>query len=331
MPEVKKAIVSAGLIGRVSAHDVISPGGFFHGEKGALASTKTLDRLTDGLNWYFGIVRAAAPERWDAGREGRLCNNFGVPGFIRLLGELIRHIERRDNIWACELTLKALRENLQPLLEPVLIFLSSANEEGIERLFNVKLGSGGARQYYFALSQIINASIEEFQPAGFKEWKSDITNEEQEKADKDARWIQDKVHGFVVEKLREAYGEKFFDVGISSKEIKLKAHDKRMSESSPDEMGGPERYLDFLDLRKIVEQKENWPYFEASLSIPLPQQKKGMTKYIQWFDEINRIRRISAHPYQRAYSQADLDVLKLVTQKLSVALAPAVQGGLEAA
>jgi DNA sulfur modification protein DndB len=331
LPAVKQAIVSAGLVGRVTSQGVIRPGPFFVARKGELDSALTLDRLTDGLTWYFGLIRNANLPRWDAGSHGRICNNFGVPGHIRLLGEIVRHIENRDGVTASEMNLKALYPEIEQILGPVLGFLQTSTPEELDNRFKVAFGSGGTKQYYFALSQIVNADLPTFQPSGFQEWKSDITKEQQERADKDARWIQDKVHGFVVQKLRETYGENFFDLGISSKDIKLKAHDKRMSEESQDQTGGPERYLDFVDLKRIVEQKENWPHFEVTLNIKLPNQKKGMAKYIQWFDEINKIRRISAHPYQRSYSEADLEILKLVAQHLSSMFSTPLKGSLEAA
>jgi DNA sulfur modification protein DndB len=124
------------------------------------------------------------------------------------------------------------------------------------------------------------------------------------------------VHKHVVATLKSKYGNSFFDEGISSKEIQINAHKKRLEDDSG-ARGGPERYLDFLDLRKIIEQKDNWPFFESIFNIPLPKQKKGIAKYILWFEEVNRIRRVSAHPFERAYSQADLEILQLVAAQLA--------------
>lgn len=320
LPEVKKAIVSANLIGRVSSRGMITPGPFFVARNGELHNGDTLHRLMDALNWYFGLIRDANPQRWSDGRGGRVCNNFGVPGHIRLLGEIVRHIERRDSIASSEMDLKPLCVEIREVSEPVLRFLTDAPDEEIEKRFNVRFGSGGPSQYYFALSRIVNDTFPAFLPGGFREWKSEITKEEQEKADRDAKWIQDKVHGLVVDRLRGAYGDDFFDRAIFSKEIKLKAHDKRMSEEAGASVGGPENFLDFLDLKKIVEYKENWQYFDDIFNIRLPEQKKGIAKYIQWFDEINRIRRVSAHPYKRAYSKSDVEILRLVIQHVNASL-----------
>jgi len=269
----------------------------------------------DGLTWYFSKIKSANEERWERGLQGRLCNNFGVPGHIRLFAELIRHVERRDGLTASEMSLREIFFEVEPFLSPVTTFIATASHVQFEELFNVKLGSGGIRQYYFALSQIANKSNPDFRPTGFEQWLSEITREEQDKADKDAKWIQDFVHTYVVDSLRRVYGNGFFDKGISNKEIQISAHKRRLDDPG-DSRGGPEKYLDFLDLKKIVEQKENWLHFINTLNIPLPDQKKGLSKYIQWFDEVNRIRRVSAHPYQRTYSQLDLTILQVVTKHL---------------
>lgn len=326
LPEIRKAIISANLVWRITNKDTWAPGPFCCVKKGQIDNKATLDRLMDGLTWYFNEIRSFERDRWERGKAGRICNNFGVPGYVRLLSEIIRHVEKTDGISATDLALKDLQKAISPFLEPVRKFVQDATGEEFEAQFNVKLGSGGVKQYYFALSKITNASLPEFKPTGFEQWLSELNKEQQAHADRTAKWIQDVVHKHVVEMLKSEYGEKFFDEGISNKEIQMNAHKKRLDDDSTTR-GGPERYLDFLDLRKIVEQKENWPLFEKIFSIPLPKQKKGLAKYVLWFDDVNRIRRVSAHPYERAYSQADLELLQLVAVQLSKAgLGTAPQG-----
>lgn len=230
------------------------------------------------------------------------------------LVSLFRFIERRDTVVPSQLSLSQLQAVLNPLIEPILTLIADASPEKFDEIFNVKLGSGGIKQYYFALSQCVNRKFPDFRPAGFEQWLSELGLGEQEKADKDARWIQGKVHSIVVDKLRELYGKKFFDRGISNKDTNRSSYEKIGRRR-----GGSRRVgeiLEFLELRKIVEQKDNWPHFAASFNIPLPGQQKGLAKYVKWFDEVNRIRRVSAHPYQRTYSQQDLEILQIVTKKL---------------
>jgi DNA sulfur modification protein DndB len=275
-----------------------------------------MNRLMDRLEYYFSKLRDASEERWEAGKDGRIYAIILVSlDILDCLVSLFRFIERRDTVVPSQLSLSQLQAVLNPLIEPILTLIADASPEKFDEIFNVKLGSGGIKQYYFALSQCVNRKFPDFRPAGFEQWLSELGLGEQEKADKDARWIQGKVHSIVVDKLRELYGKKFFDRGISNKEIQIAAHMKRLDDEEEDR-GGSEKYLEFLELRKIVEQKDNWPHFAASFNIPLPGQQKGLAKYVKWFDEVNRIRRVSAHPYQRTYSQQDLEILQIVTKKL---------------
>lgn len=315
LPEVRKAIISAGLIGRVSGKDrVLVPGPCFHKK-----NEQAMARLMEVLTWYFDRIRHSNAARWEE-PKGRLCNNFGVPGHIRLLGELIKHVEHEQSVDARELAPKALFDALSLLLEPVTTFIRDASNTEFSERFNVKLGSGGVKQYYFELVHLVHGANADFVPAGFEDFVQQTTKDEQEQADKDVKWVQTRVHQLVVDKLRELHGKDFFDVAISNKEIQARAYQKRLDDE-PSQRGELAMCLDFVDLRKIIEQADNWPSFEQALSIPLPNQKRGMAKYVKWIDEINRIRRIPAHPYKRAYTREDLQLLKLVTAHLSSASA----------
>ena len=52
------------------------------------------------------------------------------------------------------------------------------------------------------------------------------------------------------------------------------------------------------------------------LSIPLPDEPSGKHFYRGWFDAINKIRRVAAHPSGRAYKASDLEVLSIVVDHL---------------
>lgn len=55
---------------------------------------------------------------------------------------------------------------------------------------------------------------------------------------------------------------------------------------------------------------------KGALSIRLPSDPAGKHFYAGWFDSINRIRRIAAHPSGRAYKADDIDVLSVVVDHL---------------
>jgi hypothetical protein len=89
-----------------------------------------------------------------------------------------------------------------------------------------------------------------------------------------------------------------------------------MNDDPPDQQKDPEVYLDFIELKKIVEQKDNWPLFGGIVNIQLPDEKKGKAKYLDWFDRINQIRRIFAHNYGRKLNEEDAETLAFVEETL---------------
>jgi DNA sulfur modification protein DndB len=89
-------------------------------------------------------------------------------------------------------------------------------------------------------------------------------------------------------------------LAIDNKEILKKAFEKQL-DSDDDKQKDLGTFLDFIDLRKIVETPKNWPTFKSKLDIQFPSEPNGRVKYVRWFDEINKLRRVSAHPYNRGY------------------------------
>ena len=89
-----------------------------------------------------------------------------------------------------------------------------------------------------------------------------------------------------------------------------------MKDDPPGQQKSLEVYLDFIDLKSIIEQKDNWPLFEKTLNIQLPEGKKGRAKYLEWFDKLNRICRVFAHSYGRKLEESDMETLAFVEEKL---------------
>jgi hypothetical protein len=47
-------------------------------------------------------------------------------------------------------------------------------------------------------------------------------------------------------------------------------------------------------------------------------------KHTSWLDDINKLRRVSAHPYNRGYDDAEVDEIQLIYQTLGKRLLIAV-------
>jgi DNA sulfur modification protein DndB len=137
-----------------------------------------------------------------------------------------------------------------------------------------------------------------------------------QEADRKVRDIVEAVHRFVIKRLREVFGNKdnYLNLAIENKTILTKAFEKQV-EADPEKQKDLATYLDFIDLRKIVETPKNWIHFKDDLDIQLPDEHPGR-KHTRWFDDINKLRRVSAHPYNRGYDDAEVDEIQLIHQAL---------------
>ena len=312
LPQIKTGILQSGLLGRFSnATDSLVPGACTGRTNG-----DSLHRLASLLGWYFHWVRDANPERWEQEKVGYLRNNFGVAGHIRLLGEVCSFMQAKTGQMAAELDLTDLTKQVQPYLRPVLDYIHGASDQAFSERFKVEFGSGGSKTYFFELCRLVNAKYPDFNPSGLSDHVAEVSAEVVAEAEQRWKWINETVHDHVVSVLEENYGDNFFQAAISSKEIKKKAYEKMMDDP-PEQQKAPEVYLDFIQLKTIVEQKDNWALFSSTLSIQMPDEKKGRAKYLDWFDRVNKIRRVFAHGYGRKLEETDVEALAFIEEELT--------------
>jgi DGQHR domain-containing protein len=314
LTSICNAIVGSGLIGRVRPGP---EGRFVQGPLSRDKPGQTIDALSEALSSYFNFVRSANEVRWAAGKASYLCTNTGVEAYIRLFGELCRYLHQDTRMDPRELEAAQLAEEVRPYLEPILNIVSTSTDDEFAENFRVAFGSGGPSAYFFRMCTFIRSRYPEFSPDGLDAYLRETADERRLRADEQIRQIQSLVPEFVVNRLKSIYpGSNFLDRAVRNQEILVDAFKKR-TQVPVDEQDALETYLDFVDFRKIVESKENWFHFENELSIPLPDEKKGQAKYVKWFDEINRLRRIPAHPFGKRYRDEDIALLDYVFQQLS--------------
>jgi DNA sulfur modification protein DndB len=303
--------MQSGLLGRYSKTTASLIPGACTGK----TSEESLNRLVDLLTWYFQLLRQANPDRWGQEKSGYLRNNFGVAGHIRLLGEICSFLESETRQIAAELELKDLTKQIEVYLRPVFRYVKEATENAFAARFKVEFGSGGAKTYFYELSRQVKEEFTGFNPSGLSDHVAEMSAEIVAEAEQRWKWINETVHDHVVSLLEENYGDNFFQAAIANREIKKKALEKMMDDPA-DQQKPPEVYLDFIQLKTIIEQKENWPLFASTLSIQMPDENKGRAKYLDWFDRINKIRRIFAHSYGRKLEESDVETLAVVEGRL---------------
>lgn len=318
---IQERIGLSELLGSVNA----KTGEIIPGPCWAGSSEDSLVRLVGLLNEHFEEVREANPQRWDAGRLGYLCTNLGVGSHIRLLGELIRHVAYRDKLHPSSTDINELYGLIKPLMAKLIEHIKIASDDEFKTRFTVIFGSSGYHQYFFKLFELIADDVPNLKPEGFEEYKRTTSEETTELADRQVKWVQAVVPTFLKDKLRKKFGENFFEVVIP-KEVQKTCQARRIDDESEDKLA-VEEYLDFIQFAKLATLKEIRDEVKDTLSIRLAGEPSGKHFYAGWFDAINRIRRVAAHPSGRAYKAPDIEVLAIVVDHLRSNLPPSYSEG----
>lgn len=307
---IQDRINQSGLIGIVNPRSgEVAPGPCWD-----VSSEGSLRRLVTLLQIHFEEVQSANPERWELGKAGYLCTNFGVGSHIRLVSELITYAANREALTTHEQDIHDLYALIKPLLSPLFSFIQQASDSDFESKFKVIFGSSGFHHYFYGLVDLLVEAEPQFSPEGYKDFKRLSSDEVTDLADRQVKWIQKVVPSYLIENLRSHFGEAYFDKAVP-KEIQKACQAKRIDDEDGEKLP-VETYLDWIQLQKIATQKEVRDSVKGALSIQLPDEGGGKHFYSAWFDSVNRIRRIAAHPSGRSYKDDDLLIISLVIEHL---------------
>ncbi len=316
VPQVKSAIRRSRLVGFAMAKDSY--------EKGLLCGSTdnaTLLRAQKLFNGYFGAIANADIVRWDKGREGRICTNEGVQAFTLLLGEFATYLYKGNVEKFLKRTEQQLLSDMAPLLEPILQFVKSGGGQ-VDTTLAVPFGSGGPREYLYRLVRIVRSHFPDFGPEDFEKWETEQRDDLKAAADDQIRQISLMVQRHIFTVFKGLYGEEkdaYFEKGITNRDFKINAY-KKSVEYEPEDRAPLENYLDFIELKKIIEGKDRWKLFKSVMDIPMPGVR-GQAKNLEWMDRINELRRIAAHPSDaRNYKSEDFPLIDMVCSTLETRL-----------
>ena len=314
IPGLKIGIKRSGLIGKVNRRPKVYLIGPFSGA----TDQETLDRARSAVNSYFALIRDSGAMHWQKGRSGFLCTNISIQAYLMLLSALIEYMESSKGLDTKQLRPKEIILGIEKYLEPVLKFLSGADEVQMERRFKVQYGSGGPREYYYRLCRLVKQNFSNFSPAGMDDWEEEQSEENIAIADKKLKDINVEVQKYIFRKFKERYGVEnnaYWNSGVVSKDIKVKAYKTSLDDSDEDRLP-LENYLNFIDYKSIVAHKQHWSLFKDVFNIPEPG-KKGLAKNLKWMDRINELRRIPAHPTEsRRYKKDDFAYIGYIHNRL---------------
>jgi len=314
IPALKEALRRSGLLGRALLNNANYDLGALCGRTDA----ETLDRARSAINHYFGLIRNANLTEWENGRDGDLCTNVAVQAYIMLLGALVKYWEANTATDAREMAVEDIMIEIEEYLKPVIDFLESSNASQIKTAFQVPFGSGGPPEYYYRLCRMMKVMYPDFQPDGMQQWEEEQSEERIQEADAKLKEIVSQMREYIFVVFRAIYGEHkgaYWDKGVTDKTLKTKAYERSL-EYEVEERLPLETYLEVVEMKKIVENRQNWPLFKSAFNIPEPGEK-GLAKNVKWMDRINELRRIPAHPArERHYKVEDFQYIDFVHDEL---------------
>ncbi len=310
IPALKDALRRSGLLGRVVMDQT-------HYELGPMCGktdAETLERSRCALTPYFEHIRDANLAQWESGRAGVLCTNVAVQAYVHFLASLIKYWEANTASDAKQIEPEELIAEIEEYLQPVLDFLSKKSGEELKVAFDVPFGSGGPPEYYFRLCNIVKGQFADFKPEGMEDWIASRSEENVEAADRQVKEICSATQHHLFEVLKHLFGDDYWQRGVTDKKMKTEAYGKYLDE---EDRGLPlETYLDFISLKKIIENKQNWACLKNVFNIPEPGEK-GLAKNLKWMDRLNEFRRISDHlTRDRGYKVEDFDYIDYIHRSL---------------
>lgn len=310
VPAIKDGIKRSGVIGEAILNDrEYSPGPL-----SGTSDTETLERARSVLNSYFQLLASANPKQWESGRQGFLCTNVSLQAYFLLLGSVISYMESNKGLNARELEPSELIAEIEEYLDPILSWLTNASPTQMEKQFKVQFGSGGPREYFFRLSHMIKGLFSDFSPEGMDDWAQEQSDELIVEADRKLKELNVRVQKAIFEVYKKRYGtlnDAYWNKGVTDKKIKTRAYEKSLDDE--DDVRLPlENYLDFIEYKKIVENKLHWPHFKQLFDIPEPGEK-GYSKNVRWMERVNELRRIPAHATEkRNYKAIDFEYINYI-------------------
>jgi DGQHR domain-containing protein len=321
IPAIKDALRRSGLLGTASLRNTVYDLGPLCGS----TDSESLDRARSGVTEFFSTIRNANPDEWDRGRDGVLCTNVAVQAYIMLLGSLIQYWEQNTATDARELDVAEVLMGIDEYFKPIREFLESKNQLELKERFQVPFGSGGPPEYYFRLCKLVKERFADFEPEGMTDWEEEHSGDRIREADERLKEIVQEMRNYIFSVFRALYGEKnnaYWERGVSDKEVKSKAYDRSLDTEVEDRLP-LETYLEVVEMKKVVENKQAWPYFKDVFNIPEPGEK-GQSKNLKWMLRVNELRRIPAHPArERKYKIEDFQYLDYIYEEFTQRLAAA--------
>jgi len=287
----------------------ISPGPLYQDDLDS-----TLIRSVDVISRYYNLFleNENIKKQWELGGAdgGYICTNLGIQATLRVLTEILEHLEKVERLEVRYRNIKNLMDDISRLAMPVINYLSNASPE-ILRTLKRRIGQSGLRESTNTLLLEINKEIPEFNPVGLKEFKQKIdTTNNKEAYHFVIELTEPLIQNHVITQLKKQLGpnkNQWWHVGVKDK-IR---NDATLRANAQGEYDNVEKYLYLINLKVIIE--EHWDIFGDVYTFE-SKTNDSKKKKLAWFDKLNEIRNKVAHPQKGGVTDNELEFSKKMYQ-----------------
>lgn len=297
----------SGLIGKV-AGKIVAPGPLC-----GRTDEETIKRASYVLSAYFEEVRAANPDRWNAGQDAFIAVNPGIRAHLLVIAEAVSYLSHKKSLDFQLLKPKEFARHITQFCAPIFAYIGQAFDEDVKEKFSRRFGEGGVIEYAYYLMQILAETHSDFGPEEFQRWVAQSTSEKIDEVNRFLMKLAERLTDYLIDTLKQVHSthrlasdeRAFWELGVENQGIREKAfraqeQDKRRKPK--------EAYLNIVDLATIVKQKNNWVHFEHVFKNPRPHEQAGQKYYLGWIQQFNELRNIAAHKNKlKSYTDEDLE------------------------
>ena len=150
---ITKSLIDSKLIGSVPSGSTEE---LFPGLLNATsAREETVERAVFVFDKYFAALRDANKTAWDLGDRGYICTNTAVEAHIRLIKDLLSHIDSNTKFTVTGKRPKAISEKLNDLQRPIIDFVRNKRPAALKNKFETGYGHKARTDYKDKLKKIV--------------------------------------------------------------------------------------------------------------------------------------------------------------------------------
>ena len=225
----------------------------------------------------LNFISTELPEEWNKGKSdnGILTINMGIYSIIRVIGDIVDYLTNvTHDIRPITDRPEIVSDAVIPYLKPVIEFYKTVSPKQKEELRR-KRGSGGMKDYWRTLQQVVHNAFPYFSPDGLQEWiklNMRVYNKETQYY---IRELAQQIKQDVRSRLESYFGDTWFTQGLpQATYAHLNKQSSTFNYKNSDVPKEPWDFVSLKDCHNIIVKSGNWKeIFEPFYVIP---QEVGM-------------------------------------------------------